>query len=316
MSLPVGLFLGSIASCVAVTASNPFDVVKTRLQMDQTAIKLTGVLVNDSNKPSLRKVTWGILRNEGLPGIQRGLMSAYVYQVMMNGARFGLYDPLKEVVYNAFGRSPSAPRNIVPLNALAGFIAGALSNWYSSPLMLVKTRLQATAVGAGSKIGQSEGMVAMLRTIYQTEGGLRGLFHGSVAASVRTGVGGATQFATYDWAKAQVSRMGVKDGVGLHFLSSMLGGLAVTSSLFTPSCVSERYYAASAPKTAGSALTSGIQYRSAMHCLVETVKDEGVLALWKGAFYKAFLPMWLRIGPHTVCTFIALEQLKKLWFGD
>ncbi|KAJ3340176.1 Mitochondrial oxaloacetate carrier protein [Gonapodya sp. JEL0774] len=203
----------------------------------------------------------------------------------MNGARFGMYDPLKEVVYNAFGRNPSAPRTSVPLNALAGFVAGFLANWYSSPIMLVKTRLQATTVGAGSRIGQSESMLAMLLKIYQKEGGVKGLFHGSVASGVRTGVGGATQFATYDWAKAQVRKLGIEDGILMHFLSSMLGGFGVACTMTPIDTVMVRYYAAAAPKTTGSALTSGVVYRSAIHCLVETVKDEGILALWKGAVF-------------------------------
>lgn len=38
------------------------------------------------------------------------------------------------------------------------------------------------------------------------------------------------------------------------------------------------------------------------------VQREGVLALWKG-----FLPYYSRLGPHTVLTFIFLEQLNTLY---
>ena len=37
------------------------------------------------------------------------------------------------------------------------------------------------------------------------------------------------------------------------------------------------------------------QYRSSMDCFAQTVKQEGVRALWKG-----FTPYFLRLGPHTV----------------
>ena len=43
-------------------------------------------------------------------------------------------------------------------------------------------------------------------------------------------------------------------------------------------------------------------------CFVKLVKNEGVFALWKG-----FTPYFLRIGPHTIFTFLFLEQLNKLF---
>ncbi|KOB64128.1 putative Mitochondrial 2-oxoglutarate/malate carrier protein, partial [Operophtera brumata] len=39
------------------------------------------------------------------------------------------------------------------------------------------------------------------------------------------------------------------------------------------------------------------------------LKTEGVLSLWKG-----FLPYYARLGPHTVLTFIFLEQLNTAYF--
>jgi solute carrier family 25 oxoglutarate transporter 11 len=40
----------------------------------------------------------------------------------------------------------------------------------------------------------------------------------------------------------------------------------------------------------------------------EVVQKEGVLSLWKG-----FTPYYARLGPHTVLTFIFLEQLNLLY---
>jgi solute carrier family 25 oxoglutarate transporter 11 len=45
-----------------------------------------------------------------------------------------------------------------------------------------------------------------------------------------------------------------------------------------------------------------------MDCATKVVRQEGVLALWKG-----FFPYYSRLGPHTVLTFIFLEQLNKLY---
>lgn len=38
------------------------------------------------------------------------------------------------------------------------------------------------------------------------------------------------------------------------------------------------------------------------------IRDEGVFSLWKG-----FTPYYARLGPHTVLTFIFLEQMNILY---
>jgi hypothetical protein len=48
------------------------------------------------------------------------------------------------------------------------------------------------------------------------------------------------------------------------------------------------------------------QYSSAMDCLSKTVRNEGLMALFKG-----WVPNWMRLGPHSLVTFIVLEQLRK-----
>ena len=40
---------------------------------------------------------------------------------------------------------------------------------------------------------------------------------------------------------------------------------------------------------------------------LRVIRQEGVLALWKG-----FTPYYFRIGPHTVLTFVFLEQFQRL----
>ncbi len=45
--------------------------------------------------------------------------------------------------------------------------------------------------------------------------------------------------------------------------------------------------------------------QGAMDVLRQVVRREGVLALWTG-----FLPYFARLGPHTVLTFMILEQLN------
>lgn len=46
------------------------------------------------------------------------------------------------------------------------------------------------------------------------------------------------------------------------------------------------------------------EYKGAVDVLGKVIRNEGIFALWKG-----FFPYYARLGPHTVLTFIFLEQM-------
>ena len=50
----------------------------------------------------------------------------------------------------------------------------------------------------------------------------------------------------------------------------------------------------------------GTMYSSLASCLAQTWRKEGAAALWKG-----FWPYYVRNGPHTVITFMVIEQLRS-----
>lgn len=57
------------------------------------------------------------------------------------------------------------------------------------------------------------------------------------------------------------------------------------------------------------------EYKGAFDVLGKVIRKEGFFSLWKG-----FTPYYMRLGPHTVLTFIFLEQMnlmyKKYVLGD
>lgn len=50
------------------------------------------------------------------------------------------------------------------------------------------------------------------------------------------------------------------------------------------------------------------EYKGTTDVFMKIVRGEGVLALWKG-----FTPYYARLGPHTVLTFVFLEQLNQAY---
>ena len=53
------------------------------------------------------------------------------------------------------------------------------------------------------------------------------------------------------------------------------------------------------------------EYKGVVDVFGKIIKNEGVLSLWSG-----FWPYYLRLGPHTVLTFIFLEQIKNLYLAN
>lgn len=48
----------------------------------------------------------------------------------------------------------------------------------------------------------------------------------------------------------------------------------------------------------------GLLYRGIIDCLQQSVKNEGILALYKG-----FLPLWMRLGPWALINWVAFENI-------
>lgn len=123
---------GGLASCFAVTFTNPMELVKTRLQL-QGELARKGAFVKHYNgighgllviaksegPPSLSLSLLGYLVSRimaGLVALQKGLTTAYLYQLAMNGTRLGLYDYLKRGVSAA---SPDLEKNFA-VNVVLG----------------------------------------------------------------------------------------------------------------------------------------------------------------------------------------------------
>lgn len=51
------------------------------------------------------------------------------------------------------------------------------------------------------------------------------------------------------------------------------------------------------------------EYNGIFDVLRRIISNEGVFALWKG-----FTPYYMRIGPHTVLTFIILEKITDFYY--
>ncbi|OZJ02322.1 hypothetical protein BZG36_04447 [Bifiguratus adelaidae] len=300
-----GFVFGGLAACGAVTFTNPWEVIKTRLQLQGELVRAGALTAADRPYHNSFQGLSLIFRNEGIRGIQRGLGAAYVYQVCLNGTRLGTYEPIRNGLSDLFavGHGNEAP---VILRMASGGLCGAMGAALGSPLYLIKTRMQSyspvvTMIGHQHKYKSS---LSALTGIWKHEG-IKGMYRGMDAAMARAAAGSSVQLPTYDATKALLkTRANIPEGFGLHFASSLICGFFVCCVMNPFDVVSTRMYNQGVDLKTGK----GLLYKNPVDCFVKTMGTEGIRGLLKG-----FSAHYLRIGPHTVIMFVFLEQLKAAY---
>ena len=118
---------------------------------------------------------------------------------------------------------------------------------------------------------------------------------------IRAGVITGSQVASYDQIKRTLIGHGyMKEGITLHTFASFLAGLICTLAVSPVDVIKTRYQ--NTPAHLGI-------YSSVFDCFLKSFKAEGIYGLYKG-----FLPNWMRLGPHSVISFILYDNLC-LTFG-
>ena len=144
-------------------------------------------------------------------------------------------------------------------------------------------------------------LVLMAMAIYKDQG-FKGLFRGVGPNTQRAMILTASQLPAYDYSKHLMLQHGIlKEGALLHFACSMFSGFVCATTTAPVDLVKSRFM------SQGYVNGKGVLYSTPFDCLIKTVKSEGFLGLFQGWF-----PQWIRLGPHTIVTFIVLEQLRKL----
>eukprot|EP01029_Cantina_marsupialis_P011726 TRINITY_DN260494_c0_g2_i2.p1 TRINITY_DN260494_c0_g2~~TRINITY_DN260494_c0_g2_i2.p1 ORF type:complete len:297 (+),score=52.66 TRINITY_DN260494_c0_g2_i2:47-937(+) len=267
--------LGGMSCGVATVATNPIDVVKVRMQL---ANKVPG------QKLGMGRTFLNVAKTESVQGLYKGLFASILRSFSYSAIRLGLYGPAKSIV-----GADSDPTLLKKM--LSGSISGSIAAGIANPIELVKVRLQADCARGNEKLYR--GIVDAFVKITRTEGLMTfktGLFPHICRGAVIT----CSQVATYDHVKCFLrDRMEVKEGVGLHFLSSLVAGLVVTT-------------ASSPLDVIKTNMMHAGKFNNAFECIQHCRKTGGVMS-----FFKGWLPNYTRLGPHTLITFLVFEQLRR-----
>lgn len=233
-----------------------------------------------------------IVRNEGLFTLYTGLSAGLMRQATYTTTRLGIYTWL----FETFSKDGVAP-NFVTKAAL-GMAAGVCGAFVGTPAEVALIRMTADGRLPLNEQRNYKNVFDALFRIYREEG-IVTLWRGAVPTMGRAMVVNAAQLASYSQAKQYLANTGYfHEGIFLHFLASMISGLVTTAASMPVDIAKTRIQNM---KT----IDGKPEFKGPLDVLGKILKNEGVFALWKG-----FFPYYFRLGPHTVLTFIFLEQMN------
>ncbi|KAG8431196.1 hypothetical protein GDO86_019265 [Hymenochirus boettgeri] len=278
-------FIGAgTAACIADLFTFPLDTAKVRLQIQ-------GETKTQNVKVAQYKGVFGtistMVKNEGPKSLYNGLVAGLQRQMSFASVRIGLYDSVKQFYTKGSEHVGIGSR------LLAGCTTGALAVAVAQPTDVVKVRFQAQANPSSQR--RYKGTMEAYRTIAREEG-MRGLWKGTGPNITRNAIVNCTELVTYDIIKDSILKANLMtDTLPCHFTSAFGAGFC-TTVIASPVDVVKTRYMNSAKG----------QYHSALNCALTMFRKEG-----PKAFYKGFMPSFLRLGSWNVVMFVTYEQLKR-----
>lgn len=295
---------GSLASSLTYLMFSPLEVVKTRLQI-QDSVGWTRVYHN-----GFVRTTLDLLRADGpLLLWSHGLPAGVARDFTYSGIRTGMYPTVRDAISAAAGTGSAEPsfHEKVAAGATTGSVGAGLAN----AIDVVRVRMLADSgrvdpATGRYKTGLRAGHVPRwtsslhcLRDTARTEGVVQGLLLRGVSVSMaRAGLLTAAQMSTYDHAKTVARRNGIPESTALHVAAALISGLAATAACNPADVLKSRVM--SSGGGAGSS-ASGV-----LDMAWRIVTHEGPLG-----FYRGFLPAYARIGPTILIQLPVAEALRR-----
>jgi len=281
-----------LAACVADLVSFPLDTAKVRLQIQgEGALATTGSSKAAPVYRGLVGTLCAISRQEGPRALYNGLVPGLQRQLCFASVRIGLYDSVKDIYAGKLQGSGSNGTSI-GVRLLAGSTTGAMAVMCAQPTDVVKVRMQAQPAGVPKRYS---GVFMAYRTIAAKEG-IKGLWKGMLPNMTRNSIVNCSELVTYDLIKEQILKMGLlSDNLPCHFSAAFGAGFCTTLVASPVDVVKTRFMNSAAGK-----------YSGVIDCAIVTFKKEGARA-----FYKGFVPSFMRMAVWNCTMFVCYEQLKR-----
>ncbi|RDW75610.1 mitochondrial carrier-4 [Coleophoma crateriformis] len=281
-------WFGGSASCFAACVTHPLDLVKVcRDRYGRPSVRLQ---TRNGNAPKTMVTTFvHVLKHDGFLGLYSGLSASLLRQITYSTTRFAVYEELKQALTTK-DSSPTFPA-LIAMASASGFLGGVVGN----PADVLNVRMQHDAAlpkqNRRNYKNAVDGLVRMTR-----EEGWKSLFRGVWPNSMRAVLMTTSQLASYDgFKRLLVKNTPLEDGLALHFSASFMAGFVATTICSPVDVIKTR-------------IMSSNESKGLAKLLADVYRAEGVAWMFRG-----WVPSFVRLGPHTIATFLFLEQHKKLY---
>ena len=302
----------------------PTELIKCRLQSQLTTAQAAGVSTAGVLTPCGQPLKPTVFKNVARPGVRpstrfaasaAGIVSpATPAASALAGVGGGLHGASGVVVGGAPVTS-QATRGNGGSGSGSGSGSSAGTRGGRPPIAAAAVSTSATsfaphsgtaASAAAAHLPQNyKGPIDVVKHVWRSEGGPRGLFRGLVPTLAREVPGNAVMFGVYEVAKRQLARaQGLEStselGTGSMIVAGGLAGTCFWIPVFPADVVKSRWQVDS------PAAPGGPQFRSLLDCAAQTVRGGGVRALYRG-----FGPAMVRAYPANAVCFAAYEAVVR-----
>eukprot|EP00668_Euglena_longa_P022917 GGOE01028542.1.p1 GENE.GGOE01028542.1~~GGOE01028542.1.p1 ORF type:complete len:317 (+),score=74.21 GGOE01028542.1:26-952(+) len=277
---------GLSAGAISTVCCHPIDSLKTRIQAQEApALRQLNAVCYSSSVQAVRT----IYHQEGLLAFYQGMAPALIGSACAWGLYFGWYQYLRAVL------SAELPvRDFIAASA-----AGIIGTTLTSPIWLIKTRLQLYERG-----GRSPSMLSEFRLVLRTDGP-PGLFRGLVPQLLLV-LNPSIQLTLYEQLKAWCCRITGRDPRAKlpdrHLTACIVVSKTVATTLTTPlSVIKVRMQD---PRNYNQ-LCPG-RYSGMLQSMATIYRGEGLRG-----FFRGLAPTLVKPLPGSLVTFLTYE-----WVSD
>lgn len=267
-----------MAACLV---THPLDLAKVRLQT--------------ASKPgqSLFSMIYQIITKEGFFKIYSGLTASLLRQATYSTTRFGIYEFLKDKYIESTNNAKPGTAILLPISMVSGALGGLVGN----PSDVVNIRMQNDSTLPIEQRKNYRNAFDGIYKIIKNEGPVC-LFSGLGANLIRGVLMTSSQVVSYDVAKSLlVDKLDWDPSTkSTHFSAAFIAGGVATTVCSPADVVKTRL------------MSGGTSGESGVTILKNALKNEGV-----GFMFRGWVPSFIRLGPHTIVTFLVLEQLRKFY---
>jgi len=192
-NIAVRIFAGITTGCMAVGCAQPTDVVKVRMQAQNTSVGGSKRYTGTFNAYRT------IVREEGVKGLWKGLIPNMTRNAIVNVAEIVCYDLIKENIIKF-----NLMEDNIPCHFVSAVAAGFCTTVIASPVDVMKTRFM------NSKPNQYKGAIDCTVKIFK-EGGVAAFYKGFVPNFYRFVSWNICMWITYEQLKRLMTHVRQKD---------------------------------------------------------------------------------------------------------